>query len=171
MPQTAIVLHLLLSLFLCIYYNNYAWCWSMCRAAVVTWWARLVRLTWAACRKESAVPVVAISAWNNACVQPLPRSQFPAVFQAAYKSLCVERLALLQIDLHQMCLASSIAPPWRLHTVVGPVWWRVSVQDLAHWSLSKSTKLSLHPWHDGSLPLSGLGHGRGVARQWVWLWY
>ena len=56
---------------------------SMCSVVAVIWWALLVRVTWAARRKESAVPGVAISACTNACTQPLPRSQSPSVFRAA----------------------------------------------------------------------------------------
>ena len=42
-----------------------------------------MRVPWAACRKDSAVPGVAISACTKACTQPLPRSQSPSVFRAA----------------------------------------------------------------------------------------
>ena len=52
----------------------------MFRAAAVIWWALLVRDTWAALRKESAIPADVMSACTNASTQPLPCNQFTSIF-------------------------------------------------------------------------------------------
>jgi len=55
----------------------------MYNASAVTWWTRLVRAIYAACKNDSTVPAIVLSACTSASSKLLPYNQSPRVHRVA----------------------------------------------------------------------------------------
>ena len=93
-------------------YWLYACCSRRQRLLAMIWWTRQVRVTWAAFRKESAVPVVATPASTRAPVHPIASRRAPRDFSAAIsiwsppKRMAKWSSPCVLGHLHWICLAS-----------------------------------------------------------------
>ena len=99
----------------------------------VTWCVCLVLVTWLTLKKESVVPVLAMSACTRALVHPLPSSQFPIT---CYYFKCLEGYINIPLKWPSLCSpptyhqvqrdlllnwsAKSTEFAWQVQTVVDP---------------------------------------------------